>query len=104
MQPARAVGEEALDAPVLERVEGDRGEAAAGREQPTRRAGAPRSSWSSSSLTAIRIAWKERLAGWPPAKRAGAGIADLIASTSSCVVSIGVCARRRTIARAIRGA
>ena len=39
---ARAVGEEALDAPVLERVEGDRGEPAAGAQQRPRRAGAPR--------------------------------------------------------------
>ena len=63
--------------------------------------GSARSSWPSSSLTAIRSAWKERLAGWPPAKRAGAGIAELIVSTSSSVVSIGACSRRRTIARAI---
>ena len=52
------------------------------------------SSWASSSLTAIRIAWKVRLAGWPPAKRAGVGIAFVIASTSSKVVSSG---RERSI-------
>ncbi len=33
--------------------------------------GSARSSWPSSSLTAIRRAWNERFAGWPPAKRAG---------------------------------
>ena len=68
------------------------------KEMPARRPSARRicqasgsaaSSWASSSLTAIRIAWKVRLAGWPPAKRAGAGIAALIASTSSKVVSSG---------------
>ena len=50
--------------------------------------GSAASSWASSSLTAIRIAWKVRLAGWPPANRAGAGIAAVIASTSSNVVAI----------------
>ena len=40
--------------------------------------GSAASSWPSSSLTAIRSAWKTRLAGCPPAKRAGAGIAELI--------------------------
>ena len=64
------------------------------KEMPARRpssrrichaSGSAASSWASSSLTAIRIAWKVRLAGWPPAKRAGAGIAALIASTSSNV-------------------
>src|SRR4051794_17052455 len=60
--------------------------------------GSARSSWSSSPLTAMRMAWKVRLAGWPPAKRAGAGTERLMTSTSSCVVSSG---RLRTIARAI---
>ena len=64
-------------------------------------AGNARSSDSSSSFTAIRIAWKTRLAGWPPANRAGAGIAAAIVSASSCVVSNGASARRPTIARAI---
>ena len=59
------------------------------------------SSWPSSSLTWMRRAWKVRLAGWPPAKRAGAGIAALMTSTSSCVVSIGPSWRARTMARAI---
>ena len=44
--------------------------------------GSARSSDSSSSFTAMRIAWNTRLAGCPPAKRAGAGSADLIVSTS----------------------
>jgi hypothetical protein len=37
-------------------------------------AGMARRSTASSSLTAIRRAWKVRLAGWPPVRRAGAGI------------------------------
>src|SRR5439155_7920960 len=60
--------------------------------------GRARSSWSSSPLTAIRMAWKDRFAGWPPAKRDGAGTARLMTSTSSCVVASG---RARTIPRAI---
>ena len=63
--------------------------------------GSAASSWASSSLTAMRIAWKERLAGWPEAKRAGTGTASTIVSTSSFVVSMRSRARRRTIARAI---
>ena len=59
------------------------------------------SSEPSSSLTAIRRAWKTRLAGCPSPKRAGAGIAALIVSTSSPVRSNGCSRRRRTIARAI---
>ncbi len=42
-----------------------------------------------------------RFAGWPPAKRAGAGTAAVTTSTSSIVVSIGSRERARTIARAI---
>ena len=37
----------------------------------------------------MRIAWKIRFAGCPPLRLAGAGIAVLIISTSSPVVSIG---------------
>ena len=48
--------------------------------------GSASSSCCSSPLTAIRIAWNVRLAGWPPAKRAGAGMAAVIASLSSKVV------------------
>ena len=48
--------------------------AAASRARPAARA----SSEPSSSLTAIRSAWKTRFAGWPSPKRAGAGIAALI--------------------------
>ncbi len=62
------------------------------------------SAWSScpsSSLTAIRIAWKVRLAGCPPAKRAGAGIAWQMVSTSSWVLRSGATSRRLPIARAI---
>src|SRR5439155_229770 len=55
----------------------------------------------SSSLTAIRNAWKTRLAGWPSPKRAGAGIAALIVSTRSPVRSNGSSFLRRTIAFAI---
>ena len=76
----------------------------AARRPPTRStsqaSGSAASSWASSSLTAIRIAWKVRLAGWPPAKRAGAGIAAVIASTSSKVVVERPA--RRTIWPAIR--
>ena len=63
--------------------------------------GSAASSWPSSSLTAMRSAWKVRLAGWPPAKRAGVGIADEMTSTSSIVEVICLRARVRTIARAI---
>ena len=38
--------------------------------------------WSSSPLTAMRMAWKVRLAGWPPLRRAAAGIDSLTMSTS----------------------
>ena len=48
-----------------------------------------------SSLTAMRIAWKIRFAGCPPLRLAGAGIAVLIISTSSPVVSIGCFSRTR---------
>ena len=64
-------------------------------------AGSARSSDSSSWLTAIRIAWNTRRAGCPPANCAGVGTARLIASTSSVVVSIGACWRRRAISRAM---
>ena len=64
--------------------------------------GSPRSSWPSSSFTAIRSAWNVRFAGWPPANAAGAGIAETTVSTSCCVVRSGSSARRRTIARAMR--
>ena len=46
-------------------------------------AGSAASSAPSSSLTAIRSAWKTRLAGWPSPKRAGVGIACLIVSARS---------------------
>jgi hypothetical protein len=52
-------------------------------------------------LTAIRSAWKTRLAGCPPANRAGAGTARVMTSTSAIVESIGAFWRARTIARAI---
>ena len=62
------------------------------------------SSEPSSSLTAMRRAWKTRFAGWPSPKRAGAGIAPLIVSTSSPVRSNGSIPRRLPIARAIERA
>ena len=101
--PARLAGEEALDAPVLERMERDRGQAAAD-AQHVQASGSAASSCASSSLTAMRIAWKVRLAGCPPANRAGAGMAAVIASTSSKVVVSGLRARRRSIWAAIRSA
>ena len=67
----------ALDAPVLQRVEGDDDQAAAGGEAGPRPRPGPASRLPSSSFTAIRSAWKTRLAGWPPAKRAGVGMADV---------------------------
>ena len=71
------------------------------RRTPTRAASAA-SSWPSSSLTAIRIAWNVRLAGWPPANRAGAGIAAAITSTSALVDVESARARARArCARAI---
>jgi hypothetical protein len=59
-----------------------------------------RSDWSS-SLVAMRSAWKTRLAGWPWPNRAGVGMAERISSTRSALRSIGRAARRRTMARAI---
>ncbi len=56
---------------------------------------------SSSPLTSMRIAWNVRLAGWPPVRRAGAGIAETTTSASRAVVSIG---RAATIAAAMRRA
>ena len=64
-------------------------------------AGSAASSAPSLSLTAIRSAWKTRLAGCPSPKRAGVGIACLIVSARSVVRSNGRSARRRAIARAI---
>ena len=40
-------------------------------------------STSSSAFTAMRIAWNVRLAGWPPVRRAGAGMASRTISASS---------------------
>ena len=66
---AGEVGEEALHPAVLERVEGDRRQAAALAKQFPGGGQRPVELESSSSLTAIRIAWKVRLAGWPRPKR-----------------------------------
>ena len=96
---ARARGGTLHD-PVLERVEADHREPPA-RPEHLERGGSAASSAPSSSFTAIRSAWKTRFAGWPSPKRAGAGIAALIVSTSSPVRSNGRSRRRRTIARAI---
>ena len=63
--------------------------------------GSAASSEPSSSLTAIRRAWNTRFAGCPSPKRAGAGIAALIVSTRSPVLSNGTSFLRRTIAFAI---
>ena len=98
--PARLGPEEALHDPVLERVEADDGDPASRRSSRTA-AGSASSSWPSSSLTAMRNAWKARLAGWPSPKRAGVGMAFLITSTSSPVRANGSLRRRRTMARAI---
>ena len=59
---------------------------------------------SSSPLTAMRMAWKLRLAGCCFSRRAAGGMADLMMSTSSRVVSTGRVSRARTMARAMAGA
>ena len=54
----------------------------------------------SSSLTAMRMAWKVRRAGWPALlRRAGAGTAPATTSASSSVVAMG---RWATMARLLR--
>ena len=62
------------------------------------------SSARSSALTSIRNAWNVRLAGCPPARRAGAGIERRTSSTSRALVSNGCRSRSRSIAAAIRRA
>jgi hypothetical protein len=69
---ARAVGEEALHAPVLEEWNDIAPKRPPGRSR-LQATGSASSIWPSSSLTAMRIAWNVRLAGWPPAKRAAWG-------------------------------
>ena len=61
----------------------------------------PVRSWSSSSLTAIRMAWKTRRAGWPPVRRVAAGMDSRTTSASWPVVVIG---RAAMMARAMRRA
>ena len=98
---ARAVGEEPLHPAVLERVEARSPPSRPPLDEQRPGGGSARSSDSSSPLTAIRIAWKVRFAGWPRPKRYAGGTAARIASTSSQVVSSG---RRRTISAAIERA
>lgn len=62
------------------------------------------SSCPSSSLTSMRIAWKVRFAGCGPSRRADAGIAALMMSTSSVVVSMGLSLRALTMKSAMRAA
>ena len=59
---------------------------------------------SSSSLTAMRRAWKVRLAGWPPLAFEAAGIAFSSSSTSSPERTSGAVSRCSTMRRAIRRA
>ena len=74
---AGPVGEEPLD-PAGPRASGRRSRRGARRRASSSQAsGSAASSESSSPLTAIRIAWKVRLAGWPRPKRAAGGIAGL---------------------------
>ena len=101
---ARAVGEEALDAPVLERVEGDGGQPAAGRSssqaQRQRRV-------ELAELVVDRDAQRLEgaLGGVAAGEARGRGDrARVIASTSSKVVSSGARSRRRTISPAMRSA
>ena len=49
----------------------------------------------------MRSAWKFRLAGCPPVRRAGAGISAYNSSTSAAEVVNGSLSRRRTTAPAI---
>ena len=56
---------------------------------------------SSSRFTSMRMAWNVRLAGWPPRRRAGAGMASRTTSASSVVEVTG---RAATMARAMRAA
>ena len=64
-------------------------------------AGIARRSTPSSSLTSIRSAWKVRLAGCPPVRRAGAGIVSRRSSTSLAESVNGSVSRALTMARAI---
>ena len=61
---AAAIGQEGLDDAVLERVEGDDDQPAAGRQDALGGERAPSASSSNSRLTAMRSAWKARVAGW----------------------------------------
>ena len=63
-----------------------------------------RSTEPSSSLTAMRMAWKVRLAGCCFSRRAAGGMAPLTTSTSSSVVSMGRLSLARTMAPATAGA
>jgi hypothetical protein len=62
------------------------------------------SSASSSPLTAMRRAWNVRVAGWPPVRRAAAGMASRTSSASSTVVvgAGSACLMARAIRRAKR--
>ena len=64
-------------------------------------AGRARRSTASSSLTSMRRAWKVRLAGCPPVRRAGAGISSYSSSTRRAEVVNGSTSRCRTTAPAI---
>ena len=64
-------------------------------------AGIARRRTASSSLTSMRSAWKVRLAGCPPVRRAGAGISAYSSSTSRPEVVNGSRSRSRTTAVAI---
>ena len=63
-----------------------------------------RSTSPSSSFTAMRMAWKLRLAGCCFSRRAAAGMALLMSSTSSRVLSTGFCARAARMAAVMRRA
>jgi len=64
----------------------------------------PRARLFSSSLTAIRSAWKLRVAGWILPWRMGAGMAAAMRAASSSVVSIGAVFLLSTMALAMRRA
>ena len=96
----RVVAKGLLDPAVLQRVKTDHGQPPAGRRQSGRRRRAISSDFNS-SFTAIRRAWKVRVAGSMRSCR-DRGTQRRTSSASSAAVSIGFSRRRSTIARAIR--
>ena len=97
----RELGERFLDDAVLKRVVADDHQRPPGLSQRMA-ASRPLLSTSSSPFTSMRSAWNVRFAGCPPARRAEAGMAALMMSTSCSLVSMGAFWRARTAKSAIR--